>query len=268
MIRILNRLGILSFTFLTANYNEALAYGYASISGYTSNPFEYQNEIFKQLFNLDEELYFKVNYDLSTTSNNHDATIKLKLEGMDNISVYGNIPWDYEANTQIYVNDNFITNYACWKSPSVFYIPYESDTECIVEVKSEGNFNWDNIEIYALNLDVLKKCSELAWQNSSDDLSVSNSNITLNVEGSGDERLFVSVASDDGWNIKVNECNQELELIADCLYSIKLENGDNTLVMKYKVKYQTVGTILSFVSLVSFTLYICIRKNIHLFINI
>ncbi len=226
----------------------------------TANPFEYQNELYRQLFGITEDLYYPIAYDLTPDDNNRGAKIQVHIPDTSNIVVYGNIPWNYQADSSIYINDEFATRYACWLSPSVFYIPCTEGQECKVDVKSnEDNFNWDLVQFYALNLDVLSKCTDMAKSGKVNNLDVKNGHVSLFVDADENERLFMSVPSDD-WVITLNGEKAETELIGDCLYSIKLTQGVNDITMTYHVRYLKLGMVITLLTLILYVVF-CYEKK-------
>ena len=80
------------------------------------------------------------------------------------------------------------------------------------------------------------------------------------------DRLFLSVAEDNGWEISVNGKNAKYELIGNCLYGIELYEGDNIVRMQYHVKYLKAGFSISAIALlillvIGLKLRITVRKK-------
>ena len=228
-----------------------------------TNPFEYQNELYKKLFGITEDLYYPIEYDITHGDNNCGAMIQVHIPDAANIVVYGNIPWNHPADSSIYINDEFATKYACFLSPTVFYIPSTAGQECKVDVRSNAdNFNWNSVQFYALNLDVLSKCSNIARAGKTDNLSVSNGHVSLCVDAEENERLFISVPSDEDWTITLNGGEAETELIGDCLYSIKLVKGANNITMTYHIRYLKLGIAVTMLTLLCYmSCFFCKKKN-------
>lgn len=230
----------------------------------TTNPFEYQNELYKQLFGTTVELYSPVEYDAVYGDGSCGAKMQLHVPGEANIAVYGNIPWNYDADSSIYINGTFVTKYACWLSPTVFYIPITEGQECEVEVQSNAdNFNWDSVQFYALNLDVLEKCSDTANAGMVDNIAVTNGYVEVSVNSEENERLFLSVPSEQNWVITLNGEPAETELIGDCLYSIKLTNGINNITMTYHIRYFKLGILVTVFTLFCYIGYVLLRKKAY-----
>ena len=243
-------------------YSFPIAFTYKSQSNHSyneENPFEYQNSIYKQLFDIDEDLYTKVNY----TCTDEDHVIKVQLNCSGNILLYGNVPWNLLDESYVSVNDKLITKYACWLSPSVFYIPTISDTtnyELEISYSVDGTYNTSDMQFYALNLDVLEKYSKLAKENLVSDFTLENGKVSATVNAEEGDRLFLSVAKDDGWDIQLNGEEANVEYIGDCLYSIQLNEGNNELVMTYHVKYLKLGIIVSLTSMILMIFCSIIRR--------
>ncbi len=234
--------------------------GYATEN--TANPFEYQNELYKQLFGITENLYYPISYDLTSGNNNCGAKILLHVPDKSNTAIYGNIPWEKQEDSSIYINGSFATKYACWLSPSVFYIPHTDGKECQVEVKSKkNNFKWDKVQFYALNLDVLAKCAGIANAGAVDNMSLENGHVELHVNAKENERLLISVPSDKDWDITLNGGAAETELVGDCLYSIRLAKGSNDVTMTYHIRYLKLGVIITLITLMCYVGYVYYSKR-------
>lgn len=223
-----------------------------------TNPFEYQNQLYKQLFGITEDLYRPIEYDIIQGDGNCGAKMQLNLPDTLNVALYGNIPWNYEADSSIYINGTYTTMYAGWASPAVFYIPITEGLECEVEVQSNAdNFDFNSAQFYELDLDVLSKCKDLADAGAVQDMTVENGYVAISVNAKENQRLFISVPSDDDWDITVNGETAEIELIGDCLYSIKLKGGENNIAMIYHVPYSKLGMIVTGLTLLGYVGYIC-----------
>ncbi len=245
-------------------YSFPIAFIYNNISTLSNNaenPFEYQNSIYKQLFSVDDDLYTKVDY--TFTDENNVIKVQLNYPENQNVILYGNAPWNILNESFISVNDELITKYACWLSPSVFYIPTTSDNknyEVEISYSVEGAYDTNAMQFYALNLDVLEKCSEIANENAISDFSLENGKVSASVDAEEGERLFLSIAKDDGWDIQLNGKEANVEYIGDCLYSIQLNKGHNELVMTYHVKYLKLGIIVSLISVILMVVCFIIQK--------
>ena len=232
-----------------------------NISSENRNPFTYQNALYKELFDMDEDLYVPVAYSLERNKDGKGAVIRLQMPDASKTAVYGSVPWKRYADSSVYINGKFLMKYACWLSPSVFYIPHSQDRMCEVEVRSNvDNFNWDSVQFYALDLDVLQKCAQIACAHKAEDLHIENGLIDLSVKGSGD-RVLLSVPADDGWDIMLNGKVADVELVGDCLYSIALTDETNHITMRYHVQGLKLGAAVSLISVLGYCGYLFLRRK-------
>lgn len=226
-----------------------------------SNPFAYQNALYRELFGCTEDLYTPLEYSITPNEDGCGAVIRLDMPVGQDKTVYGSIPWKRTADSSLYLNGEFLTAYACRLSPTVFYIPDTGDAACEIEVKSDAdNFDWDSVQFYALNLDVLQKCAEIANAHQVEDISIENGCVTVSVQ-KDNERLFLSIPADDGWTITLNGEPAQVELVGDCLYSIQLTEGTNNIRMTYHVRYLKSGILLSVLTVLCFCAYLIIRSG-------
>ena len=221
-----------------------------SLSDSSQNPFEFQNALYKQLFDLPDDVYTPLafTYDIDGNSLN----IHLSVPSGSNYTVYGNLPWNSEVNASISADGQFITQYACWLSPSVFYIPTSGESSICEITVSAGSldFNLDNMQFYALDQNILAQCAALANSQKVEALSIENGSIQADLTARSGDKLFLSVPADDDWDILLNGSPAEVDLIGDCLYSISLSEGSNKLSMAYHIRYLKPGIAISLLTLI------------------
>lgn len=224
------------------------------------NPFDYQNLLFKQLFNTSKDIYKPVKYSV-TKKDDSNAEINLNTSNYKNMVYYGFIPWTSESESYIYNGKDMITKYACWLSPTVFHIETNnSNTKLRVE-SADSNFNYDNAYFYALDLSVLDQCAQTARKNEVN-ISMKNGSVdtTVNAEDE-DSYLYLSVPVDDCWDVLVNNEKAEVKSFGNCLYAIKLHSGTNRITMRYHTKYKTLGIGLTAVAILFIIVSAIYRKK-------
>ena len=234
------------------------------------NPFEYQNSIFKKLFGITDNLYVPIKYVVQGAPQGKKLRFTLDTTEFLKFPVYGNLPWNGDMNASLNADGTFITRYAGWLSPSVFYIPCsDRKRSCVLEANADNltKFKMDETQFYALDLARLAQCNQIANDNKASFLKIENGFVEAHVHNAtvGD-RLFLSVAEDNGWEISVNGKNAKYELIGNCLYGIELYEGDNIVRMQYHVKYLKAGFGISAIALlillvIGLKLRITVRKK-------
>ncbi|MCD7918958.1 MAG: YfhO family protein [Clostridiales bacterium] len=239
---------------------------YSADTEQSLNPFEYQNLLYSQLIGEETELYTAVACESSDDGSVLTYTLELP-EG--NYAVYGNLVWSTYLSATLTVNDSYESGYAMKVSPSVFYIPTESgDTTATVVLNYE---NWENTrnydsavkseQFYVLDLDKLAEVSEVLTARAADTISIQNGTAYFEVTANEGENLLVSIPCDSGWTITLNGEEAEAELFADCLYSIPLQEGVNTIEMHYHVPYLTVGVALTGAAVIILILTYVLRRK-------
>jgi len=113
-----------------------------------------------------------------------------------------------------------------------------------------------------LDLDRLEKITQTLRSAGSVDIRLENGRISMTADAAEGDCIFLSVPSDQGWQIRCNGIPSEPTLFADLFYMIPLQQGANTIEMQYQVPGSFVGlftTILSTGVLVMVT--ILSKKN-------
>lgn len=208
----------------------------------SNNPFEYLNGIYSELLGRRTELFIPLKYDRSG-DRLHKIEYKLYIPD-GNYAVYGNIPWNFDFGAILSVNKTYKTRYAKWLSPSVFDIPVQKgDKYGYIKLASRNEINIveDGEQFYALNLDEFKKVTDELSQGAADKIDIKNGSADVQVTAQEGQSLLISIPYSDGWEIRLNGERIEPDLLGNCLYSIKLADGENTVQMKFHVKYLGLG---------------------------
>ena len=228
-------------------YSLPMAFVYDSTEAGTKteykNPFEYHNELFSELTGEQVELYQKLDFKRNESSN----TITYVVEVPDgNYALYGNLPWNSTMSASVDIDGEKEFAYASWLSPSVFYVPSDHLDKQVTVTLTAATMDLSDEQFYALNLDELKRVTQMISQGEVENLQMENGYVSCAVEAEKDERLFLSVPYHSGWTIFLNGEEIEPELFGDCLISIPLTDGTNQVEMIYHVPMLKTGAIVSF----------------------
>ncbi len=128
---------------------------------------------------------------------------------------------------------------------------------------TSDNFDFNKAEVYALNLKVLSKCKEIAENNKVSNLSINKDKVKLSVYANGSDSLFISIPYDSNFRITVNGKVAQIKLIGDCLYSIKLEEGNNIIIMDYHISSLDAGIIISMITLIGICCYYSLSRKYY-----
>ncbi len=220
----------------------------------SGDPFEYQNQLFRELFGENAELYTPLEYQKTKTADSGDGeaalcySIRLPEE---ECAIYGNLPYERASGIPVLdLNGDDSTIYACWLSPSVFYIPHNAgDTEAAVTVAGDFVPVEGGEQFYALDLGFMEKLTAKAKAKEVRDLVFQNGHISFSVNADAGEKLFLSVPCDPGWRIRLNGEPVSAEPFAGLFCTIPLREGENELQMDYHVPFLREGILLSLLGL-------------------
>lgn len=221
------------------------------------NPFLYQNELYSQLTGEKTEIFKPVSYEKEEIS---EGEVLYHLHLPDGrYALYGNLPWKREAGEEIYADGELITYYASRIAPSVFYIP-ASGNEVLLEVTGEGSLSILEEQFYAADLDLLGKVSSESQSKAVSGAVIGNGFVSTDYTAESDqELLFTSVPYDEDWEILVNGDRTEPVLFGNCLISVPLQKGDNSIRMRYRPSGVREGILTSCFGLLLLTVLIIIR---------
>lgn len=206
----------------------------------TDNPFEYQNYLYSLLYGEKVSVYEPLRF--TRTSEGNSKKHKHQTYSVDlkygNYAFYGNIPWDARMDkAMLSVGDKYETRYSWWLAPSVFYIPADrNESHTTVSIKSEKGYHIhpDAEQFYGLNLDTLSQVTRKIASSQPEELTIENGHVHAVCNAVSDnQRLYLSVPYDKGWRVYLNGKKASYDLIDNCMYSIPLEKGKNTIEMKY-----------------------------------
>ena len=222
---------------------------------YNGNPFEYQNELYSALLGRNVKLYTPVDYQ----KNEEGDAILYQLDvPQGNVLLYGNLPWNRDYVGMLNVNNVYPLGYAKWGSPSVFDIPIDEEAHT-AEVVQTGEYGVDvsEVQFYALNLDLFKEVTEELSAKAAKINEMKNGYVSIQTDAKQGEKLFLSIPTNDGWKITLNGKEVIPELISDCLMSISLKNGDNSIELTYRVPGLRTGAIVSLAGVLLLLVCIC-----------
>lgn len=227
------------------------------------DPFQYQNQLYSQLMGETVELYRPLEYTVEEVSQGERQYILQLPQG--DIAVYGNLPWTRQQTTRLDLNGAQSTEYACWRSPSVVYIPTQKgDTQATVTATSDNltHLSPTSAQFYALDLTELERVTQALRQGAVEDCEIHNGTVRVEARAQKDgELLYLSIPYDKGWTVLRNGQPVEPQLLGDCMYVIPLEDGENTIEMNYQVPGLRAGMVLTVVGVAMLVGYGLINRR-------
>ena len=210
-----------------------------------SNAFLYQNQVYSYLLGRAVE----VNKEIACEPQPEANKVVYNIEHR-NDPLYGYFEMKDDKSGKIFSDDQFITSYNMWLAPNVFYIPQQPDAgACNVHIDGDKIENSVGVaHFYYTDLETLAETAQEIQSRREDDLVIRDGSITGIVKNPQNmDHLYLSVSYDKGWSVKVNGKKIKPELVGDCMMSLPLEPGENTIELKYHVLGLKVGIGLSVV---------------------
>lgn len=241
--------------------NTAFVYkGSNNMPVYEGNPFDYQNALFSQLTNSSTELFTKLDVPYSQIE---ECTVLTVPELAKNEIGYVYFVTSKNINSNMYINDEMTALTSYWNAPNTYMIPAEQgDTEIKFSKTGDGSVVKE-CSYYVLNLDSLKKISDILNKNSTNDIFTGNGKISFDITAKEGERLGMSVPASKGWTVKINgKQTDDISKISDCLFSLGLNEGENHIEMVYKVPGLNIGICISGFALLLCVGYLFIKRKI------
>ncbi len=243
----------------------------------SEDPFEYQTALLMSITGGDVSV-FKYVSDAAITTRN--INIEERSDGMRTYHVTGEEPtvtWTFTAESTdplyvylgapsraavtAYLNGEEIGKYI--ESRHYGVIPlgsFEPGTRIEFTIRPDGGdltlFN--ELFVYE-NLDELASIKAAVSQ--ADVTRHSSSHLTAEIDAEAGEYLLLTMTYDKGWRFTVNGERVDQERVFEALTAIPLEEGSNTVEMRYIPAGLTAGCAVSVLSLIIVICYIIYRKE-------
>ncbi len=265
------------------NLSFAIPYFGNTYNGYGESIFDYQNNIYKKLFDKDSNIIeiskpkLELN-NIEVTDNNlyyptsESASIKFTVDVKELSNIYMNLDIKYGNIYNILVNGEAIKNptltnrqnktYPISDQTTILLGQFENQT-VNVELKTEGTIIND-FEIGTINID---KFISLVEDNN-EDMSITTKMSTMKISydnTDNNKSLLIPINYSDGFTITNNDEKIAYTSNFNNYISIDLKEGNNYIVIKYKPKYFDLGLYTTIISIIIFNLFIYLNKKNNLF---
>lgn len=219
---------------LKNKYQFSLGYivNYNKVKVNYSNPFEYQNSLFKMIYGksvwkkyndeLDNDVYFYVK-DLICDKNEY-MYITTDTETIDYCTVWGIKKIDINSIKKIDVDNKDITDDD--------FILYSID-------KDAANEMLENLSKKQINITKIEK-----------------NKLNFTIDSEKNDTLLLTIPYDKGWKIYVDGKEANYFELMDTFIGLKLNKGKHHVKMVYYPKYLTFGIIVSCIDLICLILYL------------
>lgn len=214
----------------------------------SNNPFLNINKLYSYLLNRNIELFRKVNSQYRYENNKLIVEFPSATEDLIN---YAYIDTKKNLDAKLLVDGKLLTGYSAWLSPRIVLIPSTSsaDTKLTLEAKSVQEKDISAIEVYTLNLNILKQATdELKLINKVNNIKVSKilNTVSFEVAEGNSGQVFLSIPYDKQWKIMLNGKDIQSKEIFGTLTSISVHKDQKNIIkMSYSVAGLKLGLILT-----------------------
>ncbi len=227
------------------------------------NVFDYENEVYTQAAAIPTKIFKPLAYEKVATKGGMRYKFKIPT---GNYSVYGSLPWKWSVDgTKLDLNGKMQQVYSTWLSPSVFYVPTTDEDSGYIELQTNDQNAFNELQLYLLDLDQLAKVTnELKEQSVDVKLNVENGKANFTVDNKQNKRyLQTTIPYESGWVVKLNGKEIMPKLLDNTLMALPLEKGKNNITMEYHVVHLKLGALLTLVGIIllSGTWYLTKKYN-------
>jgi len=227
------------------------------------NVFDYENEVYTQAAAIPTKVFKPLAYEKVATKGGMRYKFKIPT---GNYSVYGSLPWKWSVDgTRLDLNGKMQQVYSTWLSPSVFYVPTTDEGSGYIELQTNDQNAFNELQLYLLDLDQLAKVTnELKDQSVDVKFNVANGKANFKVDNKQNKRyLQTTIPYESGWVVKLNGKEIMPKLLDNTLMALPLEKGKNNITMEYHVVHLKLGALLTLVGIIllSGTWYLMKKYN-------
>ncbi|MDD6401012.1 MAG: YfhO family protein [Lachnospiraceae bacterium] len=238
-----------------------MSYLYTSSGVYNwtdKNPFEYQNCLYSELVGKDIAIFKKAEFEKNELDDKTREYIINIPNG--NFSLYGNLPWKKTTKETITFENGEKLVYSSWGTPSVFYIPFSTETTKVL-IHADNNLSISEEQFYYVDLDLLKSVTDEIKAHEAKDFIIDNNIIKCTTTAKNGESLIISVPYTKGWSVQLNNECIEPNMFGGCFISIPLTEGNNDIIMKYKTPGLNLGICVSIIGVFALLACLYIQKR-------
>lgn len=227
------------------------------------NVFDYENEVYTQAAAIPTKIFKPLAYEKVATKGGMRYKFKIPT---GNYSVYGSLPWKWSVDgTKLDLNGKMQQVYSTWLSPSVFYVPTTDEDSGYIELQTNDQNAFNELQLYLLDLDQLAKVTnELKKQSVDVKLNVENGKANFTVDNKQNKRyLQTTIPYESGWVVKLNGKEIMPKLLDNTLMALPLKKGKIIITMEYHVVHLKLGALLTLVGIIllSGTWYLTKKYN-------
>ncbi len=192
-----------------------------------------------------------------------EAWISYEITAHEDGPIYMYLPTKYERETQMYINDEYRSNYYLYENYSIEYLGTysEGDTLELRLQLLENAVYFKEAQFYYADMDALAQFNEAMQEKNAETtlLRTSGDTLELTVNAAEDGLLFTTIPYEEGWTALVD--GKETELISTmdgALIAVPVSAGEHTIVLDFFPAGMKLGLVLTALGVGMFALLIVI----------
>ncbi len=170
--------------------------------------------------------------------NDGDAWISYDIVMPADGAIYMYLPTDYERETQLYINDQYISNYYMNENYSIEYLgTYEEGETFNLRIKLlQDSLYFKNPQFYYIDNNSLRRFGEIMGEMNAETVVTKDSptELTIELHAEQDSALFTTIPYEKGWTAYIDGEQAEIKSSLDeALMCLDIPRGDHTVTLKF-----------------------------------
>ena len=178
---------------------------------------------------------------------------------IDKNTLYYKNTYDYALNN----DDIIIYKYEDYNEKFIIssYNEGKNNIEIYVGFTNYDDIQDEYFQLYVLNNDKYNNVYNYFLDRKLDISSFSESKIIIKSKTKEDMTIYSSIPYDKGWNVYIDGKKENTFKIGNALLGFDLPLGEHEIIIKYKIPYIEISSIISLLSLLSLISWIKLKKN-------
>lgn len=200
--------------------------------------------------------------------NDGDAWISYDITMPADGAIYMYLPTDYERETQLYINDQYLSNYFMNENYSIEYLgTYEKGETFNLRINLvQDALYFKNPQFYYIDGDSLRRFVDIMGEMNEETSVEVNSRTELNIEVNADENcaLFTTIPYEKGWTAYVDGEEAEIKTSLDgALICLDIPKGGHSVTLRFFPAGLELGLIFTSSGAMLFLIMLLINAEVR-----
>lgn len=227
---------------------------YVNIDG---ENFDFQNTMYAHILGERMKIFEPVEYEVVEKEGSVDYVLQTK-QGDDLIYAYADVD---VGDVQIFIDETYRCNYQRWLSYRVFNVGKASEQHIVSFRHADLNHEAQIHPVFRrLNMKKFKQAIEKLKRETLEVTRMEDGLVEgiIDVQDSGS--ILLTIPDERGWKATVNGEPVEIKTGCNALMMLPVQQGENTILLKYELPYAKLGGLISLIAL-SVLVYILLKER-------